>query len=57
LLIYLAGAENLPDTDKLLPTAALARLIMPDDWTHLEAGSAKFLSITTPKSLPDEDIE
>ncbi|MDD5460304.1 MAG: histidine phosphatase family protein [Methylococcales bacterium] len=57
LLIHLAGADNLPDSDKLLPTAALARLIMPDDWTHFEPGSAKFLSITTPKSLPDEDVE
>ena len=57
LLIHLAGAANLPDTDKLLPTAALARLIMPDDWSHLEAGCAKLLSITCAKSLPEEDIE
>jgi len=57
LLIHLAGADNLPDTDKLLPTAALARLIMPDNWTHLEAGCAKLLSITNPKSLPEEGVE
>jgi phosphohistidine phosphatase len=57
LLIHLAGADNLPDTDKLLPTAALARLIMPDEWTHLDAGSAKLLSITNPKSLPEEGVE
>ena len=56
LLINLVGAANLPDTDKLLPTAALARLIMPEDWTHLEAGCAKLLSITCAKSLPDEVI-
>ena len=56
LLIDLVGAANLPDTDKLLPTAALARLIMPEDWTHLEAGCAKLLSITCAKSLPDEAI-
>jgi len=54
LLIHLVGAANLPDTDKLLPTAALARLIMPDDWSHLDAGSAKLLSITSAKSLPEE---
>ena len=54
LLIHLAGADNLPDTDKLLPTAALARLVMPDDWTHLAAGCASLLSITNPKSLPEE---
>jgi phosphohistidine phosphatase len=57
LLIHLVGADNLPDTDKLLPTAALARLIMPDDWTHLDAGSARFLSITNSKSLPEEGVE
>jgi phosphohistidine phosphatase len=57
LLINLAGADNLPDTDKLLRTAALARLIMPDDWTHLEAGCAKLLSITNPKSLPEAWVE
>jgi phosphohistidine phosphatase len=57
LLIYLAGAANLPDTDKLLPTAALARLIMPDDWSHLGAGCAKLLSITCAKYLPEETIE
>ena len=56
LLINLVGAANLPDTDKLLPTAALARLVMPEDWTHLEAGCAKLLSITCAKSLPDEVI-
>ena len=56
LLINLVGAANLPDTDKLLPTAALARLIMPEDWTHLEAGCAKLLSITCARSLPDEVI-
>jgi phosphohistidine phosphatase len=57
LLIHLAGAASLPDTDKLLPTAALARLIMPDDWSHLEACCAKILSITCAKSLPEVDID
>jgi len=56
LLINLVGAANLPDADKLLPTAALARLIMPDDWTHLDAGCAKLLSITCAKSLPEEGV-
>jgi phosphohistidine phosphatase len=57
LLIHLVGAAHLPDTDKLLPTAALVRLIMPDDWSHLDARSAKLLSITYAKFLPEEDIE
>ena len=57
LLIYLVGASHLPDTDKLLPTAGLARLQMPADWSHLDAGCAKLLSITHPKTLPEEDNE
>jgi phosphohistidine phosphatase len=56
LLVNLTGSANLPDTDKLLPTAALARLVMPEDWTHLDAGCAKLSSITYAKSLPDEII-
>jgi phosphohistidine phosphatase len=56
LLVHLAGADNLPDTDKLLPTAALARLVMPEDWTHLDEGCAKLLSITSAKALPEEGI-
>ena len=56
LLIDLVGAANLPDTDKLLPTATLARLQMPDDWTHLEKGCARLLSITNAKSLTEDDV-
>jgi phosphohistidine phosphatase len=54
LLIHLVGVEQLPDSDKLLPTTAFARLEMPDDWTQLSAGSAHLLSITQVKSLPQE---
>jgi phosphohistidine phosphatase len=50
-LIEMAGAANLPDTGKLMPTAALARLAMPDDWSDLPPGGAKLLAITYPKSL------
>jgi len=53
LLINLAG-DNLPAADKLMPTAALARLIVPDDWRHLDAGCAQLMSITYAKSLPDD---
>lgn len=52
LLFDLVGALSLPDTDKLLPTAALARLGMPDNWRHLTAGCAQLVSITYAKSLP-----
>ena len=53
LLIHLVGVANLPEGDKLLSTAALARLIMPDDWTQLSAESAQLLSITTAKFLEE----
>lgn len=51
LLIYLVGAENLPEVEKLLPTAAFARLVMPYDWTQLIAKSAQLIAITDVKSL------
>jgi phosphohistidine phosphatase len=51
LLIYLVGLENVNEVGKLLPTAALARLSMPDDWTQLSAESAQLLSIIKVKSL------
>lgn len=57
LLINLVGETGLSEVDKLLPTAALARLNMPDDWTHLEAGCGQLLSITYAKSLPENDKE
>jgi phosphohistidine phosphatase len=56
LLVNLVGVANLPDTEKLLPTAALARLTLPNDWTHLNAGCARLLSITYAKSLPEDVI-
>jgi phosphohistidine phosphatase len=52
LLSYLAG-DDLDDLarDTAMPTAALARLEMPDDWTELAPGCAQLVSITAPKSL------
>jgi phosphohistidine phosphatase len=57
LLIYLVGAAHLPDNDKLLPTAALARLLLPNDWSYLDAGSAELLYMTCPKSFPEDTSE
>lgn len=51
ILRYLVNAGEIPDIEKLLTTAALAKLELPDDWAHLESGCAKLLSITYPKSL------
>ena len=55
LLIYLVGINNMPNEDKLFPTATLARLAMPDNWHKLDKGCAKLLSITYAKTLPDDD--
>ncbi|WP_295542202.1 histidine phosphatase family protein [uncultured Thiohalocapsa sp.] len=52
LLRYLAGADvDEPDDGKLLPTAAVARLEMPDDWSHLELGCAGLVGIVRPRQL------
>jgi len=53
LLSELVGEDNLPNAEKLLPTAALARLEMPDDWSTLEADCARLIDILYAKSLPD----
>lgn len=51
LVRYLAGDElDEPGDGKLMPTAALARLEMPDDWTGLDAGCAHLLAITRPRA-------
>jgi phosphohistidine phosphatase len=50
---YLVG-ENipLPKDGKLLPTASIAHLQMPDVWQDLPAGVGKLLGITRASSLP-----
>jgi len=40
-----------PDDGKVLPTAALARLDMPNDWSDLTEGCAQLVSLTRPKML------
>lgn len=55
LLLYLAGTViGLPEDAKLLPTATLARLLMPDNWKELSSGCARVESITRPNTLPDK---
>ena len=52
LLRYLADGDlDEPKDGKLLPTAALARLEMPDDWCALESGCAILLTLLRPKAL------
>jgi len=55
LVNYLATqSPSLPKDGKLLPTATLARLLMPDDWSRLPAGCADVDSITRPHVLPKQ---
>jgi phosphohistidine phosphatase len=56
LLEHLAGQTiEAPIGSPALPTAALARLSMPDDWQRLESGSARLISINRPRDLFDGD--
>lgn len=41
----------LPNDGKLIPTATLARIEMPDDWRKLKGGDGHLLSITRASSL------
>lgn len=54
LLLYLSGPITVPDDGKLLPTATLARLEMPADWSTLGSGQAKLLSIIRASALPKD---
>ena len=52
LVRHLAGEDlDIPEDGKLLPTATVARLEMPDDWRGLAPGCAQLVSITRPRSL------
>jgi len=55
LLGYLCSpaAGRSPD-GKLLPTAAVAHLRMPEDWKALSARSAQLAGIVRPRSLTDD---
>lgn len=41
-----------PEDGKLMPTATIARLSMPDDWRDLAPGAAKLLQLVRGSSLP-----
>ncbi|MDX1593574.1 MAG: histidine phosphatase family protein [Gammaproteobacteria bacterium] len=54
LLTYLGGVQlPLPDGGKRLPTATLARLALPDDWSSLKAGHGELLDWVRPRDLPE----
>ena len=53
LLSYLLGAQTPePEDGKLLPTASLARLLLPENWKKLEYGCARLKVLTRPDDLP-----
>jgi phosphohistidine phosphatase len=53
LLIYLADGElPVADNGKVLPTAAIARLIMPEQWVGLSEGCASLVALMRPDQLP-----
>jgi len=52
LVLFLVGDEvERPADGKLLSTAAIARLEMPDDWCALGPGCAHLVAITRPRNL------
>jgi phosphohistidine phosphatase len=54
LLMYLAGDNVEYSVDgKLLPTATLAHLGMPDQWSGLTSGCATLNVVRRPRELPD----
>lgn len=52
LMLYLTGGNVvMPDDGKLLPTATIAVLEMPDSWRDLGKGCARLLSLTRPAEM------
>lgn len=55
LLEYLGGFDLPPPPGgKRLPTATVARLVLPDDWSHLAAGCGELLTWMRPRDLPED---
>ncbi|MEJ2552597.1 MAG: histidine phosphatase family protein [Gammaproteobacteria bacterium] len=52
LLMYLCGSDvPVAANGKLLPTAALARITLPDNWRSLKRESGRIIAVTRPKEL------
>ena len=55
LLIHLASKPlDIPADGKLLPTSAVARLAMPDDWHALKKGQCQLMHIQRAADLPEK---
>lgn len=60
LLLFLTGSNiPIPEDGKYLPTATVAVLDMPDDWTALESGCATLAELVRAKTLmsADENVD
>lgn len=53
LLDYVAGGVATPVDGKLMPTAALARLDVPGDWTPIERGQGRLVGLVRVRDLDD----
>ena len=53
LLLYLCPAAPPNPAGKLLTTAALARIALPDDWQVLDPGSGELLDLVRPREQGD----
>ena len=52
LLYYLIdGQMKIPDDGKIMPTATLAVMTMPDNWSQLQNGSAQLETLIRPREL------
>jgi len=52
LIDFLVGHHSPRSPEvKLFPTAAIAHFIMPTDWSNLQKGAGRLVSITRPKDL------
>ncbi|HMV04108.1 MAG TPA: histidine phosphatase family protein [Accumulibacter sp.] len=54
LVEYLASHVDVPEDGKILPTSALARLELLEDWRNLAQGCATVVSLTRPGELGDD---
>jgi phosphohistidine phosphatase len=55
LLNYLAEVPpDMPSDGKLMPTASVARMAMPDDWRDLKQGAAKLVQLIRAAQLPEK---
>ena len=53
LLMHLHSNPKIPHSDKLMPTAAVGHMQLPDDWHQLDPACGQLLTLQHPRELPD----